>query len=144
MSQARKQARQALMQALYQWQIAEQSLQTIEQQFREEKAQSTMDMDYFVELLHAIPKVKSELDDLIEPCVDRTLKEVNPVELAILRMATFELKQRPDIPFRVVINEAVDLAKKYGADQGHKFVNSVLDKLAKQLRSIEVSAHNKS
>ena len=103
-----------------------------------------MDMDYFVELLHAIPKVKSELDDLIEPCVDRTLKEVNPVELAILRMATFELKQRPDVPFRVVINEAVDLAKKYGADQGHKFVNSVLDKLAKQLRSIEVSAHNKS
>jgi len=140
MSQARKMARQAVIQALYQWQIAEQDLQSIETQFREEKAQSKMDMDYFVELLHAIPKEKSALDDLIEPCVDRTLQEVNPVELSILRMAVYELKQRLDIPYRVVINEAVDLTKKYGADQGHKFVNSILDKLAKTLRSAEVSA----
>ncbi|MDX1812383.1 MAG: transcription antitermination factor NusB [Gammaproteobacteria bacterium] len=144
MSQARKSARQALVQALYQWGMAEQNLQDIENQFKEEKVKSKMDMEYFVELLHAIPRQKSELDELIEPCVDRTMAEINPVELAILRMATYELKQRIDIPYRVVINEAVEIAKKYGADQGHKFVNSVLDKLAQDLRAVEVNAQKKS
>ena len=141
MSQARKMARQALVQALYQWQMAEQTLQAIEQQFREEKINSKMDMDYFVELLHAIPAEKSDLDDLINPGIERDMQEINPVERAILRLATFELKERKDIPYRVVINEAVDLTKKYGAEQGHKFVNSVLDKLSKKLRAVEVAAN---
>lgn len=143
MSQARKLARRALAQALYQWQMAQQDLSAIESQFREENANSKIDLDYFSELLHDIPKQVSVLDELIAPCVDRSMTDINPVELAILRVATFELKHRPDIPYRVVINEAVDLTKKYGADQGHKFVNSVLDKLAQQLRALEISI-NKS
>jgi len=137
MSHARKQARKAAVQALYQWQMAAQNISDIESQFKDEYATSKMDFEYFSELLHAIPSNISELDELIRPCVDRTMKEVNPVELAILRLATFELKNRLDIPYKVVINEGVDLTKKFGADQGHKFVNSVLDKLSKTLRAAE-------
>ncbi len=144
MSQARKLARRALVQALYQWDIAKQDIQTIEKQFREENTTSKMDLPYFTELLHAIPANTSELDELISPCVNRSMAEMNPVELAILRLAVFELKHRLDIPYRVVINEAVDLAKKYGADQGHKFVNSVLDKIAQQLRPTEAVSKKSS
>ena len=143
MSQGRKLAREALVQALYQWQLASQNLKDIETQFREEKINSKLDMEYFITLLHEIPKKIDELDTLIEPCIDRKMEDINPVELAILRMSVYELKHRLDIPFRVVINEAVDAAKKYGADQGHKFVNSVLDKLAKSLRSVEVQHKKK-
>ena len=143
MSHARKQARKALVQALYQWQMAKQNISDIETQFREEHQKSKMDFDYFSELLHQIPAHLDELDKYIEPCVDRSMEEINPIELAILRLSTYELKNRIDIPFRVVINEGVDLTKKFGADQGHKFVNSVLDKLAQQLRQAEVSAARK-
>jgi len=143
MSHARKQARKAAVQALYQWQIAAQNIADIEQQFREEYVTSKMDFEYFSELLHAIPANVSELDDLIKPCVDRTMKDVNPVELAILRLSTFELKYKLDVPYRVVINEGVDLTKRFGADKGHKFVNSVLDKLSKSLRVAEVAAKKK-
>ncbi len=144
MSQARKSARQALVQALYQWQMAKQDIEAIEKQFREEKSRSNLDFAYFSELLHAIPGQVSELDALIEPCLTRKMADINPVELSILRVATFELKNRVDIPYRVVINEAVELSKKFGVDQGHKFVNSVLDKLAQQLRSVEVNSRKSS
>jgi len=140
MSHARKQARKAAVQALYQWQIAEHNIETIENQFIDEHMNSKMDFKYFSELLHKIPANISELDALIKPCVDRTIEEVNPVELAILRLGTYELKYHLDLPFRVVINEYVDLTKKFGADQGHKFVNSVLDRLAKSLREVEFNA----
>ncbi len=138
MSHARKQSRKAAVQALYQWQMASQNISDIEQQFREENANAKMDFEYFKELLHNIPAQVTELDRLIEPYVARTMDDVNPVELAILRLGTYELKSRLDIPYRVVINEGVDLAKKFGADQGHKFVNGMLDKLAKKLRVQEI------
>ena len=137
MSRTRSQARKAVMQALYQWQLAEQNLQEIEVQFREERNESKIDFDYFSEILHAVPAQVDELDGLIEPHVARSMKETNPVELAILRMAVYELKIRIDIPYRVVINEAVELAKQFGADEGYKFVNGVLDKVAKSLRKAE-------
>ena len=140
MSHARKQARKAAVQALYQWQMASQNIAEIEQQFKEENANAKMDFDYFSELLHQIPANTGNLDELIKPNVDRTMDDINPVELAILRLATFELKNKLDVPYRVVINEGVDLTKKFGADQGHKFVNGVLDKLAKSLRSTEVKS----
>ena len=136
-SQTRKQARKAAIQALYQWQMAEQDIGDIESQFREERQNSKIDFDYFSELLHAVPAQVDELDALIEPHVDRTMKEINPVELAIMRMSVYELKHRLDIPYRVVINEAIDLTKQFGADQGFKFVNGVLDKLSKTLRQAE-------
>lgn len=143
MSQTRKQARKAAIQALYQWQMAEQDIGDIEKQFREERQNSKIDFDYFSELLHAIPAQVDELDALIEPHVARTMKEINPVELAILRMSVYELKHRMDIPYRVVINEAIELTKQFGADQGYKFVNSVLDNLSKTLREAESKASKK-
>ena len=138
MSHARKQSRKAIVQALYQWQMAGQNIGDIETQFREENANAKMDFEYFSELLHNIPSDVATLDKLIEPHVDRLMEDVNPVELAILRLGTYELKNRLDIPYRVVINEGVDLTKKFGADQGHKFVNGMLDKLAKKLRVEEI------
>jgi len=140
MSHARKQSRKAAVQALYQWQMAAHNLGDIERQFKEENANAKMDFSYFSELLHNIPSDVTAIDQLIEPYVARTMDEVNPVELAILRLGTYELKNRPDIPYRVIINESVDLAKKFGADQGHKFINGMLDKLAKKLRSEEILA----
>lgn len=143
MSQTRKQARKAAIQALYQWQIAGQDIAEIEMQFREERQNSKIDFEYFSELLHTIPTQVDELDGLIEPHVDRTMKEINPVELAIMRMSVYELKNRLDIPYRVVINEAIELTKQFGADQGFKFVNSVLDNLSKTLRATESKAAKK-
>ena len=138
MSQARKQSRKAAVQALYQWHMAAQNLGDIETQFREENANAKMDFEYFAELLHNIPADLSAIDELIRPFVARRMEDINPVELAILRIGTYELKNRLDIPYRVVINEGVDLTKKFGADQGHKFVNGMLDKLAKSIRVEEV------
>ena len=138
MSHARKQSRKAVVQALYQWQMTGHNIGDIETQFREENANAKMDFEYFNELLHNIPSDVSTLDRLIEPHVARTMDDVNPVELAILRLGTYELKNRLDIPYRVVINESVELAKKFGADQGHKFINGMLDKLAKSLRVEEI------
>jgi len=137
MSRARKQSRKAAVQALYQWQMTAQDLNDIERQFVEENANSKMDFEYFTQILHQVPSQVSELDGLIKPYVDRTMDEINPVELAILRLGAFELRQCLDVPFRVVINEGVELTKKFGADKSHKFVNSVLDKLSKQLRQAE-------
>lgn len=141
---ARKRARRTAMQAIYQWQVGQQNLSDIEQQFMEEHAQTKMDRDYFSELLRGVAVQAGELDEALGPFLSRQQEEVTPVELAILRLASFELKNRMEVPYRVVINEAVDLAKKFGADQSHKFVNGVLDKLARQYRSVEISAARKA
>lgn len=140
MSHARKLARKVIVQALYQWHMAAQNISDIEQQFLDEYHNSKVDLDYFREVIHAIPSQVSDIDALIKPQVDRSNQEMNPVEQAILRLAVYELKARPDIPYKVVINEAVDLCKRFGADQAHKFVNGVLDKVAQKLRAVEISA----
>lgn len=138
---ARRRARRAAVQAVYQWQISKQNIGEIEQQFREEHARSEkIDIEYFSELLHGVAKNKSSLDESLAPCISRPMEEVSPVESAVLRVAAYELLHRPDIPYRVVINEAVDLAKRFGADQAHRFVNGAVDALAKSVRSVEVSA----
>lgn len=135
---ARRNARVFAMQALYQWHVAGQELNTIEAQFRTDNDFAKVDGEYFHQILHGVPARKSEIDASFEPFLDRLLDEVDPVELAILRLAVFELTDRLDIPYRVVINEAVELTKSYGATDGHKFVNGVLDKLAPRLRGPEV------
>lgn len=137
---AKRRARKSAMQALYQWQMSGQSLSDIEQQFRLEQDMSKVDLDYFHELLHQVPAVLDEVDEVLSKHVDRTIMEVDPVERAILRIGAYELKYRPDIPYRVVLNEAIQLAKQFGATDGHKYVNGILDKLAQDLRSIEVRA----
>ncbi|MDH4608322.1 transcription antitermination factor NusB [Pseudomonas sp. BN102] len=135
---ARRQARSLAMQALYSWHIAGQPLNEIEAQFRVDNDFSTVDGAYFHEILHGVPRQKTEIDAAFLPCLDRALEEVDPVELAILRLSTYELMNRQDVPYRVVINEGIELAKVFGATDGHKFVNGVLDKLAPRLRAAEV------
>ncbi len=140
MSKARSRARQRAVQALYQWQLTAQNLGEIETQFLEDREMGKADLEFFHELLHEVPACLNELDGLLTPLLDRPLDQVDPVERAILRIGSYELKSRLDTPYRVVINEAVELAKIFGGDQGHKYVNSVLDKVARQLRAAEMKA----
>ncbi len=122
---------------------AGQQLNEIEAQFRVDNDFSTVDGAYFHEILHGVPRQKSEIDGAFEPLLDRPIAEIDPVELSILRLSTYELKNRIDIPYRVVINEGIELAKVFGATDGHKFVNGVLDKLAPRLRADEVRANKR-
>ena len=130
----RRKARQMAMQALYQWQLANSSLVEIEREFCEDNDMKKVDADYFSELLHQVPALKSDLDDLIKPLLDRDISELTPVELTILRLSGYELLKRPDVPYRVIINEGVELAKTFGATDGHKYVNGILDRLASEVR----------
>ncbi|KAB0546532.1 transcription antitermination factor NusB [Pseudomonas argentinensis] len=139
---ARREARTLAMQALYSWHIAGQALNEIEAQFRVDNDFSAVDGAYFHEILHGVPRQKTEIDALFAPLLDRPLEEIDPVELSILRLSTYELRNRIDVPYRVVINEGIELAKVFGATDGHKFVNGVLDKLAPTLRADEVRDFN--
>ena len=140
MSRARSLARHKAVQALYQWQVSRQDANSIDAQFHEDQDLRKVDIAYFQELLHQIPQHLDELDAEIAPLLDRGLSEVDPVESVILRIGAYELQFRPDIPYRVVINEAIEMAKTFGGEQGHKYVNSVLDKLARKLRVTEISS----
>lgn len=135
----RKKARNLLVQALYQWQISDYPVNAIEAQYRDDNP-GAIDWDYFHALFTGIASGTAALDDSFRPFLDRDLSQLNPIELAILRLGAFELANRIDIPYRVVINEAIELAKKYGATDSHKYVNGVLDKLARQARAVEISA----
>jgi N utilization substance protein B len=143
MSKARSLARQRAMQALYQWQLTGQDLADIDTQFMEGGEMKGVELAYFHLLLHEIPKKLNDLDAVTAPLLSRPIEQVDPVERAILRIGAYELMHRQDIPYRVVINEAVELAKLYGAEQGHKFINGLLDKLAATLRQVEVEARRK-
>ncbi|WP_263264748.1 transcription antitermination factor NusB [Pseudomonas entomophila] len=142
-SAKRREARKLATQALYQWHVAKHSLNEIEAQFRVDNDFSDVDGAYFRELLHGVATNKTEIDEALKPCMELTLDELDPVELSVLRLSTFELLKRVDVPYRVVINEGIELAKIFGATDGHKFVNGVLDKLAPQLRAPEVKAHKR-
>jgi transcription antitermination protein NusB len=140
MSQTRHKARRLATQALYTWQVAGQSLGDIEEQYCQDLDMSKIDGGYFHELLHKVPAHLDELDGHIVPLLSRELSEVDGVERAILRLACYELAYRKDVPYRVVINEAIKLAKIFGAEQSHKFVNGILDGVAKKLRAPEIKA----
>jgi N utilization substance protein B len=131
------------MQALYSWHMAGQQVNEIEAQFRVDNDFTAVDGAYFHEILHGVPRQKTEIDGAFEPLLDRPIAEIDPVELSILRLSTYELKNRIDVPYRVVINEGIELAKVFGATDGHKFVNGVLDKLAPRLRADEVRANRR-
>ena len=142
-SEKRHAARQLATQALYQLHMAKQSLNEIEAQFRVDNDFAEVDGAYFREILHGVPAKKAEIDVALTPCLDITIDELDPVELAVLRLSTWEMLERIDVPYRVVINEGIELAKVYGSTDGHKFVNGVLDKLAPRLREVEVKAHKR-
>lgn len=142
MSQARSLARRSAVQALYQWQVARPDLSEIERQFMEEHGLGKAEVEFFQELLHGVPAKLDEIDAALGEFVDRKIADIDPVERAILRIGSYELLYRPDIPYRVVINECITLAKAFGAAQGHKYVNSILDKVAHQKRAVEVAAEH--
>ena len=136
----RRKARHYGVQALYQWHMAGAPLSAIEAEFRADYDFSHVDLEYFQALLHGVPARVDELEALMTPLLDRPIETLDPIERTLLRMGTFELAERIDVPYKVVINEGVALAKKFGATDGHKYINGVLDKMAKQLRQAEVAA----
>jgi N utilization substance protein B len=136
----RRKARHYGMQALYQWYMAQAALADIEAEFVDEYDFSHVDREYFCALLHEIPASVDKLDEALAPLLDRKLSELDPIEHTLLRMGMFELTQRLDVPFKVVINEAVALAKKFGATDSYKYLNGVLDKAAREYRKVEVDA----
>jgi N utilization substance protein B len=120
--------------------MAGQDVGAIIDHFMVEQDARKFDTEYFAELVRGVPARLTELDAALASCVDRALESVDPVERAILRLGAYELIEHPEIPYRVVINEAVELAKTFGAEKGHRYVNGVLDKAARDLRPIEASA----
>lgn len=137
---ARRRARRLLVQALYQWQLTGDSLGDLEDQFRGRKEYGRIEKPFFSHLLSGVIRQTGELDELLEPILDRRLEALDQVERAILRAGAFELKGRIDVPYKVVINEYVALAKVFGAEESHRYVNAVLDKLARTERALETSA----
>lgn len=137
----RRRARSLLVQALYQWQIADTAVADIEAQFRADQS-ARIDWSFFHEILVETLGQLEVLDAAILPRLDRKLEELTPVEHAILRLGLCELRNRIDVPYRVVINEYVDLAKKFGAAESHRYVNGVLDSAAKEFRSTERQARS--
>jgi len=133
----RKKARKLIIQALYQWQISGSSITQIEAEFRADNDFNKIDAEYFKDVFREIPKMVTELDREIEPFLDRAVSDVDPIEMNLLRMGVYEFKYRIDVPYRVVINEAVELAKLFGGTDGHKYINSILDKLSLRLRAPE-------
>lgn len=136
---ARHNARFYALQAMYQWQVSRTPPSEIEEQFIAHQINKKIDLDYFKELLHSVPKYQEELDQHMIPFLSRPLEELDPIELAILRLSIYELINRLDIPYRVIINEALELTKKFGSIEGYKFVNGVLDQVARKTRSVEVT-----
>jgi N utilization substance protein B len=130
---ARTAARQRVLQALYQWQFTDLPVEVIELQFLEEQDMRKVDLPYFKKLLYGVTEQVKGLDKAFTPLLDRELSQVDPIELAILRIGCYELIYcHQDIPFKVAITEAIELAKMFGAEQSHKYVNGVLDKLVQR------------
>ncbi len=136
----RHQARRLALQALYQWQVTGDDIGDISAQFVAENDSDKYDIDYFRDLFQGVPTHLDELDGELQPLIDRNIERVDLVERAALRLGVYELLHHPEVPFRVVINESVELAKVFGADKGHRYVNGVLDKVGHKVRAVEVKA----
>ncbi len=137
---ARTRARELILQALYQKQLAGHDCAELMQQFREQTAYKRVDQNFFNESLTAICDEQESLEQSIDALIDRPLNQLDPVEFAILLIGVYELESRADIPYRVVINECINLAKRFGAVDGYKYINACLDSAAKSIRQAEVQA----
>jgi N utilization substance protein B len=137
---ARSRSRRRALQALYAWQLSDSPIERVLDQFRHEQDMEVADLEYFEALVRGVAAHCAELDAALAKFVDREIAQVDPIERAVLRIATFELLRRPDVPYRVVINEAIETTKRFGADQGHTYVNGVLDKAAAEWRATEFNA----
>lgn len=140
---ARARARRRALQAIYAWQMSGSRMIAVIEQFRDEQDMEIADVAYFEDLLRGVDAHCAELDAGILPYLDRSIAEVDPIERATLRIAAYELRHRPDVPYRVIINEAIEVARRFGSEHGHTFVNGVLDKLAAQWREAEYRAGRK-
>jgi len=133
----RRKARELAFQAVFSWQMSQNSVSEIEINFIADNSKRRFDIEYFQQLLRGVTSNVKELDLAISPHVDRPINDIDHVEKAILRVAVFELSDCQDVPYRVVINEAIELAKSFAADDSHKFINGVLDKAVKLIRPQE-------
>ena len=133
----RSRARRRALQAIYAWQISGGNSQQLIAQFAHEQAHEVADLEYFEDLVRGVVRHRASLDEALLPFLDRTVEEVDPIERAVLRIAAYELLHRPDVPYRVVIDEALNTTKRFGAEHGHTYVNGVLDKLAGATRAVE-------
>ena len=137
---ARSRARRRSLQAVYAWQMSGNRIDGVIDQFRHEQDMQIADLEYFEELVRGVVRMHLELDAAMVPYLDREVARIDPIERAALRIAAYELSERHDVPYRVVINEAVETTKRFGAEHGHTYVNGVLDKLAAFWRSAEYAA----
>jgi N utilization substance protein B len=135
--QLRKRARRRAVQAIYAWQISGNDMAAVVRDFAHEQDMEQADLDYFNALTRGVEEQLVSLDERLTPLLDRTIEQVDPIERAILRLAAFELLHRPDVPYRVSLNEAIELAKRFGSDQGHTYINGVLDQAAREWRADE-------
>ncbi len=131
---ARRKARGLAVQAIYSWQLSQNHVSDIEQQMLLDNDVSKIDVDYFQEIVRGVAAHYKELDVALSPYTERPFEEIDQIEKAIIRLSAYELKYRVDVPYKVAINEGIELAKKFGADDSHRFVNGVLDKAVKDLR----------
>lgn len=138
MSQSKTNARKAAVQALYQWQMTGYDLSEIERQFCEDDRLKHTQKSYFTELFHGVPEHLADIDQILTEFLDRPADMIGPVEKAILRIGVYELLHRLDMPYRVVLNESINLAKDFGADGSHKYINGILDKVAQKKRAGEI------
>jgi len=137
-AQSRRFARERALQALYQWDVSSAQSSTVRQEFLDTQDMSRVDVDYFTLLYIGVSHDPEALDAILSGCLDRPIDNLDPVERAVLRIAAYELSRQMDIPARVVINEGIEITKRFGADKGHHYVNGVLDKLAITLRASEM------
>ena len=134
---ARSRARRRATQALYAWQMSGNPMKEVIEEFRHEQDMEIADLDYFEDLLRGVDTHCKEIDAGLAPFLDRDMAQVDPIERAILRLSAYELRYRIDVPYRVVLNEAIEVTKRFGAEHGHTYVNGVLDKAAKEWRGTE-------
>lgn len=136
----RRRARKLALQAVYQRAISQSDSSEIEAQFRAIHGDDKADFEYFKRLFYGIEEKQVKLDELLTPFLDRPIESLNPIELAVLRLSTFELAEVLEIPYRVILDESINLTKTFGSQDGHKYVNGVLNNLAKQIRAIEIGS----
>ena len=139
----RSRARRRALQAIYAWQISGGTADQVIAQFAHEQAHEIADLSYFEDLVRGVLKQKADIDGALAGFLDRRVEEVDAIERAALRIATYELRHRPDVPYRVVINEAIDTTKRFGSEHGHTYVNGVLDHAAAAWRTAEFEAARK-
>lgn len=137
---ARSRARRRALQAVYAWQLSQSAIDKVIDQFRHEQDMEVADLEYFEALVRGVEENCVELDAGLTQFIDRGIAQVDPIERAVLRIAAYELKFRPDVPYRVVINEAIETTKRFGADHGHTYVNGVLDRAALFWRAAEAQS----